>query len=70
MLILDALRKDPHPSHSHLANSVALVERLQPTRAYFTHIGHDLDHAATNAELPENIRLAYDGMKLDFEIAP
>lgn len=69
VLILDALRRDPHPSHSHLANSVALVGRLKPRRAYFTHIGHDLDHAATEAELPDNIRLAYDGLKLDFEIA-
>jgi phosphoribosyl 1,2-cyclic phosphate phosphodiesterase len=69
VLILDALRREPHPSHSHLANSIAIVERLKPKKAFFTHIGHELDHAGTNAELPENIRLAYDGLKVEFQIA-
>ncbi len=43
---------------------------LQPRRAFFTHMGHELDHAATEAELPPHIRLAYDGLKIAFEIAP
>ena len=68
VLILDALRRDPHPSHSHLDNSVALVEKLAPRRAYFTHISHDLDHDAINAGLPDNIRLAHDGLQLTFDI--
>jgi phosphoribosyl 1,2-cyclic phosphate phosphodiesterase len=70
ILILDALRPEPHPSHSHLAKSVAYVERLGPRRAFFTHMGHELDHNATEAILPPHIRLAYDGLKLQFEIAP
>ena len=70
VLILDALRRQPHPSHSHLERSIAYVEKLKPRRAYFTHISHDLDHAETEAELPPNIRLAYDGLQLQFEIAP
>jgi len=70
VLILDALRREPHPSHSHLDKSVAMVEMLKPRRAFFTHMSHDLDHGATEAVLPENIRLAYDGLKLEFEIAP
>jgi phosphoribosyl 1,2-cyclic phosphate phosphodiesterase len=69
LLILDALRREPHPSHSHLANSLALVEKLQPKRAYFTHISHDLDHLTTNAELPAHIQLAHDGLQLSFDIA-
>jgi phosphoribosyl 1,2-cyclic phosphate phosphodiesterase len=68
ILILDALRRDPHPSHSHLDNSIALVEKIAPRRAFFTHISHDLDHEATNATLPPHIRLAHDGLKLDFDI--
>jgi phosphoribosyl 1,2-cyclic phosphate phosphodiesterase len=40
VLILDALRHEPHPTHSHLANSIAIVERLAPRRAFFTHISH------------------------------
>lgn len=69
VLIVDALRRDPHPSHSHLANSVALVERIAPKRAFFTHMSHDLDHESTNAELPPHIRLANDGLQLTFNIA-
>jgi phosphoribosyl 1,2-cyclic phosphate phosphodiesterase len=69
ILVLDALRREPHPSHSHLENSIALVEKLAPRRAFFTHISHDLEHAATNASLPPHISLAHDGLQLQFEIA-
>jgi len=70
ILILDALRRQPHPTHSTLDNSIALVERIKPRRAFFTHMSHDLDHAATDAALPPHIRLAYDGLQLHFNIAP
>lgn len=70
ILILDALRRDPHPSHSHLDKSIDLVNKIAPKRAYFTHISHDLDHESTNASLPSNIRLAHDGLQLTFDIAP
>jgi phosphoribosyl 1,2-cyclic phosphate phosphodiesterase len=68
ILILDALRRQPHPTHSHLENSIALVEKIKPKRAFFTHISHDLDHNSTNASLPSHIRLAHDGLKLHFEL--
>jgi phosphoribosyl 1,2-cyclic phosphate phosphodiesterase len=68
ILFLDALRHQPHPTHSTLANSLAIVERLKPKRTFFTHMSHDLPHEATNATLPDDVRLAYDGLKLEFEI--
>jgi phosphoribosyl 1,2-cyclic phosphate phosphodiesterase len=68
ILVLDALRREPHPSHSHLARSIELVEMIGPRRAFFTHISHDLDHETTNAGLPAHIRLAHDGLKLDFDL--
>jgi phosphoribosyl 1,2-cyclic phosphate phosphodiesterase len=68
ILFLDALRNKPHPTHSTVKNSLRIAERLKPKRAFFTHICHDLPHEATNATLPSNVRLAYDGMKLEFEI--
>jgi phosphoribosyl 1,2-cyclic phosphate phosphodiesterase len=68
ILILDALRREPHPTHSHLDNSIALVERIAPRRAFFTHISHGLDHEATNVTLPPRIRLAYDGLQITFDI--
>ncbi|MES2392740.1 MAG: MBL fold metallo-hydrolase [Acidobacteriota bacterium] len=70
ILILDALRRTPHPSHSHLANSIALAEKIAPQRTFFTHISHDLDHNTINAELPPNMHLAHDGLQLHFDIAP
>ena len=42
--------------------------RMQPRRAFFTHMSHDLLHAETNNELPEHIQLAYDGLRIPFEI--
>jgi phosphoribosyl 1,2-cyclic phosphate phosphodiesterase len=69
ILFLDALRHKPHPTHSNLENSLRLVEELQPKRAFFTHMSHDLKHAETNAALPPYAQLSYDGLKLEFDIA-
>jgi len=68
VLFLDALRHTPHPTHSTVANSLSIVDRVRPKRTFFTHISHDLAHEATNASLPENVRLAYDGLRLQFEL--
>ncbi len=68
ILFLDALRHKPHPTHSTVANSLQIVDKLKPKRTFFTHIAHDLPHAATNATLPPGVCLAYDGLKLEFEI--
>jgi phosphoribosyl 1,2-cyclic phosphate phosphodiesterase len=65
ILVLDALRHAPHPTHSNLEQSLALVERLKPRRAFFTHIAHELAHAATNAALPGHVRLAHDGLSIE-----
>jgi phosphoribosyl 1,2-cyclic phosphate phosphodiesterase len=69
ILFLDALRHRPHPTHSTVANSLRLVEELKPQRAFFTHISHDLPHEETNRSFPDHVRLAHDGLKLEFEIA-
>jgi phosphoribosyl 1,2-cyclic phosphate phosphodiesterase len=65
--ILDALRYRPHPMHSTVEQSLALVAELKPKRAWFTHICHDLGHARTNAKLPDGVQLAYDGLQFDVE---
>jgi phosphoribosyl 1,2-cyclic phosphate phosphodiesterase len=64
-LVLDALRHRPHPTHFSVAEALEVVGRLAPDRAYFTHICHDLPHAATCAHLPPGVELAYDGLVLD-----
>jgi phosphoribosyl 1,2-cyclic phosphate phosphodiesterase len=66
--ILDALRYTPHPAHSNVEQSLALVAELKAKRAWFTHICHDLGHAETNARLPKNVQLAYDGLKIEVRL--
>jgi len=66
--ILDALRYRPHPMHSNVEQSLALVAELRPKRAWFTHICHDLGHKETNERLPENVRLAYDGLRFEVTV--
>jgi phosphoribosyl 1,2-cyclic phosphate phosphodiesterase len=68
VLFLDGLRHQPHPTHSTVENSIRIASELKAKRVFFTHICHDLPHAATNAALPEHVRLSHDGMKLEFEI--
>ncbi len=68
ILFLDALRHKPHPTHSTVEHSIGIAERVKARRTFFTHICHDLAHEETNASLPPNTRLAYDGLKLEFEI--
>jgi len=68
LLVLDALRWRSHPTHFNVEQALEVVEQLRPGRVYFTHVTHDLDHAATNAALPEGVELAYDGLRLQFEV--
>ncbi len=68
VLVLNALRREHHISHFTLAEAGELCNELKPKKAYFTHISHQLGlHDEVNAELPENINLAYDGLELTFK---
>ena len=70
-LILDALRDVPHPMHQTVAQALALVDNLKPRRAWFTHIAHELPHAATNERIRKagypHVQLAYDGLQFDVQ---
>jgi phosphoribosyl 1,2-cyclic phosphate phosphodiesterase len=70
-LILDALRDVPHPMHQTVEQALALVDKLKPRRAWFTHIAHELPHAATNERLRKagypHVQLAYDGLHFDVQ---
>ena len=65
VLVLDALRHRPHPSHLSLSEALAIVAELRPGRVWFTHICHELDHATVERQLPPNVRLAYDGLVVE-----
>ncbi len=63
-LILDALRRRPHPTHFSLEEAIAVAERLAPRRTVFTHMSHDLDYDEVNSRLPPSMELGYDGLRL------
>jgi phosphoribosyl 1,2-cyclic phosphate phosphodiesterase len=60
LLILDALRKKPHPTHLSIDGALDVVKNVNPGKTFFMHIAHDLDHDEVNSELPEGVSLAYD----------
>ncbi len=64
VLVLDALRLKPHPTHFALDEAVEAARRVGARQTYFTHMSHDLEHVATNAGLPSGMALAYDGLRL------
>jgi len=63
VLIIDALRDKPHPTHLSVAQALEIADRVRPSATYFTHIAHELPQSA-ESRLPAGTRIAYDGLKL------
>jgi phosphoribosyl 1,2-cyclic phosphate phosphodiesterase len=66
VLVLDALRPRTHIAHFGLDDALEVIERLRPRQAYLTHTSHELEYEVTNARLPPNVRMAYDGLRFAF----
>ncbi|MDA5094971.1 MBL fold metallo-hydrolase [Aliiroseovarius sp. KMU-50] len=66
--VIDALRRSPHPTHFHLDQSLEWIERVGTKRGILTNMHIDLDHATVEAETPEHVSVAYDGMIIEIEI--
>lgn len=64
ILIIDALRPSPHPTHLSIEESLATIQECGAQRAWLTHLGHENDQTALEATLPAHIRVAYDGLRL------
>lgn len=67
--IVDALRRDPHPTHSHLDQTLGWIRDMAPKQAVLTNMHNDLDYQTIAAELPAHIDPAFDGMVLTFPLA-
>ena len=67
-LIIDALRRTPHPSHTHLEKTLNWIEELTPKNAVLTNMHIDMDYETLCAELPNNVRPAFDGMRIELDI--
>ena len=66
VLVIDALRDEPHPTHLGVFQALDIINRLKPNRAYLTHCSHSLEYEATNARLPGHVQLSYDGLRIPF----
>jgi phosphoribosyl 1,2-cyclic phosphate phosphodiesterase len=63
--VVDCARRKEHPTHSHLAQTLAWIERVKPKQALLTHMGTDLDYETLCRELPAHVRPAYDGLRVE-----
>jgi phosphoribosyl 1,2-cyclic phosphate phosphodiesterase len=64
ILVIDCLRREPHPTHAHLAMALDLAEASRVGRAVLTHMDKSMDYATLSRELPAHVELGYDGLEL------
>jgi phosphoribosyl 1,2-cyclic phosphate phosphodiesterase len=66
VLVLDALRPQPHPAHFGLDQALDAIAQFRPEQAYLTHMSHEMDYATVGKYLPANVQMAYDGLSFAF----
>ena len=65
LLVVDCLRREPHPTHAHLGMALELIEASRSRRAVLTHLDKSLDYATLSAEMPPHVQVGFDGLELD-----
>ncbi len=66
-LVIDALRYHRHPTHFNVQDALMMIEKIEPRKAYLTHIAHQIKHSECEGKLPEGVELLYDGMEIVLE---
>jgi phosphoribosyl 1,2-cyclic phosphate phosphodiesterase len=64
VLVVDALRPEPHPTHCSIGEALEIVRQAEAGEAWLTHLGHENDHTALGLELPAGVRVAWDGLQI------
>lgn len=64
VLIVDAMRYRPHPTHAHLDRALEWIERLKPRRAYLTNLHVDMDYAEVDRTTPAHVTPCHDGLQI------
>ncbi len=67
VLIIDALRYRPHPTHFSIDQALTMIKRIAPRRAYLTHLCHDVEYETLRDELPAGVEPAYDGLEFELD---
>ena len=65
VLVVDCLRRDPHPTHANLAMALELIAAARVNRAVLTHLDKTMDYVAVSAEIPAHVLVGYDGLVLE-----
>jgi phosphoribosyl 1,2-cyclic phosphate phosphodiesterase len=65
VLVIDCLRRDPHPTHAHLGMALELAEASRAGRAVLTHLDKSMDYATLSAEVPAHVLVGYDGLEIE-----
>jgi phosphoribosyl 1,2-cyclic phosphate phosphodiesterase len=68
VVVLDALRPQPHPTHATIPEAIDWAQRIGARETWFTHMSHEVMHAEMDRQLPPSIRLAYDGLRVPIEV--
>lgn len=63
-LVIDAVRHKPHPNHFHFEAAMEAIKELSPKQAFLTHLSHEYDHDHYEKDLPDHVRLAFDGLQI------